>query len=51
MQMDDKLYLKYHIEDEHLKLLVNKYNLFNDSEISQLQKEFDDFKHKIDTHN
>ena len=51
MQMDDKLYLKYHIEDEHLKLLANKYNLFNDSEISQLQKEFDDFNHKIDNPN
>ena len=51
MQMDDKLYVKYHIEDEHLKLLANKYNLFNDSEISQLQKEFDDFNHKIDNPN
>ena len=51
MQMDDKLYVKYHIEDEHLKLLANKYNLFNDSEINQLQKEFDDFNHKIDNPN
>ena len=51
MQMDDKLYIKYHIADEHLKLLVNKYSLFNDSEISQLQKEFDDFNHKINNPN
>ena len=46
MQMDDTLYLKYHIAEEHLKLLVNKYNLFVDSEISQLQNEFDEFNAK-----
>ena len=51
MQMDDKLYVKYHIEDEHLKLLANKYNLFNDSERNQLQKDFDDFNYKIDNPN
>ena len=48
MQMDDTLYLKYHIVEEHLKLLVNKYNLFVDNEISQLQNEFDEFNKKID---
>ena len=47
MQMDDTLYLKYHIVEEHLKLLVNKYNLFVDSEISQLQNDFDEFNNKI----
>ena len=41
MQIDDILYEKYHIVEEHLKLLVNKYNLFIDSEISQLQKDFE----------
>ena len=47
MQMDDKLYIKYHIEEDHLKLMVNKYNLLIDNEISQLQKEFDEFNNKI----
>ena len=48
MQIDDILYEKYHIAEEHLKLLINKYNLFDDSEISQLQKEFEEFNENID---
>ena len=47
IQMDDLLYIKYNILDEHLKLLVNKYNLFNDNEINQLQNEFDDINKKV----
>ena len=47
IQMDDLLYIKYNIIDEHLKLLVNKYNLFSDNEISQLQNEFDDINKKV----
>jgi hypothetical protein len=47
IKMDDLLYIKYNILDEHLKLLVNKYNLFNDNEISQLQNEFDDLNKKV----
>ena len=47
IQMDDLLYIKYNILDEHLKLLVNKYNLFSDNEISQLQNEFDDINKKV----
>ena len=34
IKMDDLLYIKYNILDEHLKLLVNKYNLFNDTQKS-----------------
>ena len=48
MQIDDILYEKYHIVEEHLKLLVNKYNLFIDSEISQLQKDFEEFNDNMD---
>ena len=48
MQIDDILYEKYHIVEEHLKLLVNKYNLFVDSEISQLQKDFEEFNDNMD---
>ena len=47
MQMDDKIYVKYHIEEDHLKLMVNKYNLFIDNEIAQLQNEFDAINNKI----
>ena len=47
IEMDDQLYEKYKILDEHLKLLVNKYNLFSDNEINQLQNEFDDINRKI----
>jgi hypothetical protein len=47
IKMDDLLYIKYNILDEHLKLLVNKYNLFNDNEINQLQNEFDDINKKV----
>ena len=47
MQMDDYLYIKYKILDEHLKLLVNKYNLFIDNEINQLQNEFDEINQKF----
>lgn len=47
MQMDDQLYEKYHIVDEHLKLLVNKYNLVIDNEIAQLQNEFDEINNKF----
>ena len=47
IEMDDQLYEKYKILDEHLKLLVNKYNLFSDNEINQLQNEFDDINKKI----
>ena len=42
MQMDDELYEKYKIKEEHIKLLVNKYNLLNDNEVNQLQNEYDD---------
>ena len=48
LQTDDQLYIKYKIVDEHLKLLVHKYNLLNDNEISQLQNEFDDINSKLD---
>ena len=47
MQMDDQLYEKYHIVDEHLKLLVHKYNLVIDNEIAQLQNEFDEINNKF----
>ena len=47
IKMDDLLYIKYNILDEHIKLLVNKYNLFNDNEINQLQNEFDDINKKL----
>ena len=47
IQIDDRLYEKYHITDEHLKLLVNKYNLLVDNEINQLQSEFDDINNKF----
>ncbi len=47
IQIDDRLYEKYHITDEHLKLLVNKYNLLVDNEINQLQNEFDDINNKF----
>ena len=47
IKMDDLLYIKYNILDEHLKLLVNKYNLFNDNEINQLQNEFHDINKKV----
>ena len=47
MQMDDQLYIKYKILDDHLKLLVNKYNLFSDNEINQLQNEFDEINQKV----
>ena len=42
MQMDDELYEKYKMKEEHIKLLVNKYNLLNDNEVNQLQNEYDD---------
>ena len=48
LQSDDLLYIKYKIIDEHLKLLVNKYNLLNDNEINKLQDEFDEINRKID---
>ena len=48
LQTDDQLFIKYKIVDEHLKLLVHKYNLLNDNEISQLQNEFDDINSKLD---
>ena len=44
---DDILYLKYKIVEEHLKLLVYKYNLSNDNEVSQLQNEFYDINQKF----
>ena len=44
---DDILYLKYNIVEEHLKLLVYKYNLSNDNEVSQLQNEFYDINQKF----
>ena len=47
IQMDDYLYEKYHIEDEHLKLLIKKYNLSIDNEISQLQTEFEEINEKF----
>ena len=47
IQIDDRLYEKYNITDEHLKLLVNKYNLLVDNEINQLQNEFDDINVKF----
>ena len=47
IQMDDQLYEKYHIEDEHLKLLIKKYNLSIDNEISQLQTEFEEINEKF----
>ena len=48
LQTDDQLYIKYKIVDEHLKLLVHKYNLLNDNEISQLQNKFYDINSKLD---
>jgi len=47
IQMDDQLYEKYHIEDEHLKLLIKKYNLSIDNEISQLQAQFEEINEKF----
>ena len=47
IQMDDQLYEKYNIVDEHLKLLIKKYNLSTDSEISQLQVEFEEINNKF----
>ena len=47
IQMDDYLYEKYHIEDEHLKLLIKKYNLSIDNEISQLQTECEQINEKF----
>jgi hypothetical protein len=47
IQIDDRLYEKYHITDEHLKLLVNKYNLLVDNEINQLQNEFEEINVKF----
>ena len=47
MKTDDILYIKYKIVEEHLKLLVYKYNLANDNEISQLQNEFYDINQKF----
>ena len=47
MRMDDQIYLKYKIVDEHLKLLVHKYNLLTDNEINKLQNEFDDMNNKF----
>ena len=46
IQMDDSLYEKYHIEEDHLKLLVNKYNLFEDNEISQLKNEWEELNNE-----
>lgn len=51
IQMDDQLYEKYHIEDEHLKLLIKKYNLSIDNEISQLQAEFEEINDKFTNDN
>ena len=48
LQTDDQLYIKYKIVDEHLKLLVYKYNLFNDNDIIQLQKESDVINSKLE---
>jgi len=48
LQTDDLLYIKYKIVDEHLKLLVHKYNLWNDNDIIQLQKETDAINRKLD---
>ena len=48
LQTDDQLYIKYKIVDEHLKLLVYKYNLFNDNDIIQLQKESDVINRKLE---
>lgn len=47
IQMDDKLYIKYNIVDEHLKLLIYKYNLINDKEINELQNEFDILNNRL----
>jgi len=51
IQIDDHLYEKYHIEDEHLKLLIKKYNLSIDNEISQLQAEFEQINDKFANEN
>ena len=51
IQMDDQLYEKYHIVDEHLKLLIKKYNLSVDNEINQLQAEFDEINNKFGNDN
>ena len=48
LQTDDQLYIKYKIVDEHLKLLVHKYNLWNDNDLIQLQKETDGINSKMD---
>ena len=47
MKMDDLLYNKYNLVDEHLKLLVNKYNLLVDNEINLLQNEYEDLIKKF----
>ena len=47
IRMNDILYEKYHIEEEHLKLLVNKYNLFEDDEIIQLKNEWEEIEKTI----
>ena len=47
MQMDDQLFIKYKIVDEHLKLLVNKYNLLADNEVSQIQSEFENINDRF----
>ena len=48
LQTDDQLYIKYKIVDEHLKLLVHKYNLWNDNDIIILEKETDVINRKLD---
>ena len=47
MQLDDQLYEKYKIPEDHLKLLVYKYNLLTDNEIIPLQNEFDEINSKF----
>ena len=47
MEMDDQLYEKYKIKDEHIKLLVKKYNLLDDNEVNQLQNEYDDINKNL----
>ena len=45
--MDDQLYEKYKLKDEHIKLLVKKYNLLDDNEVNQLQNEYDDINKNL----
>ena len=47
MEMDDQLYEKYKLKDEHIKLLVKKYNLLDDNEVNQLQNEYDDINKNL----